>query len=56
MAAPAPSVSTRAKTPSKVVVPSVANMTMIARLRPTSPTRLAMNAFFAAVAALLRSK
>ena len=39
-------------TPSKLVVPRVANMSMIARLSPTSPTRLAMNAFLAAVAAL----
>ena len=39
------------KTPSKETVPKVTNMSMIARLRPTSPTRLMMNAFLAAAAA-----
>ncbi len=32
-------------------MPSAANITMIASDSPTSPTRLAMNAFLAAVAA-----
>ena len=32
-------------------VPKVANITKMASDRPTSPTRLTMNAFFAAVAA-----
>src|SRR2546430_469652 len=34
------------------VLPKVANISMIAMDRPTSPTRLTMNAFFAAVAAV----
>jgi len=38
-------------TPTKLVVPSAVNITMIASERPTSPTRLAMKAFFPAVAA-----
>ncbi len=42
---PAPS------TPLKVTLPKVANISMMARDRPASPTRLAMNAFLAAVAA-----
>ena len=51
VAVPAASRSAEPSTPSKVVVPSAANMTKIAMSRPTSPTRLAMNAFLAAVAA-----
>ena len=35
----------RAKTPSNVTDPKVTNMSMIATDRPTSPTRLTMNAF-----------
>ena len=37
-------------TPSKVTEPNCTNAIMTARDRPTSPTRLATNAFFAAVA------
>ncbi len=40
------------RTASKEVRPNVANISMIAIDRPTSPTRLTTNAFFAAVAAL----
>ena len=40
------------KTPTKLTVPNSANISMIASDRPASPTRLAMNAFFAAVAAV----
>ena len=40
-----------ASTPVKLVVPNCWNISMIASDRPTSPTRLAMNAFFAATAA-----
>jgi hypothetical protein len=39
------------KTPVKVIVPKVAKISMMASDRPASPTRLAMKAFFAAVAA-----
>ncbi len=42
---------TAPKTPSKLTEPNCANISMIASDRPTSPTRLAMNAFFAATAA-----
>ena len=38
-------------TSSKLTEPKVTNMSMIARLRPTSPTRLITKAFFAAAAA-----
>src|SRR6266516_5589516 len=38
-------------TPANDVVPRVANISMMASDRPASPTRLTMNAFFAAVAA-----
>ena len=44
--APAPN------TPVKLTVPKVANISMIASDSPTSPTRLTMNAFLAAVAAV----
>ncbi len=40
-----------ASTPSKEKVPRVANIIMIAMLRPRSPTRLTTKAFLAAVAA-----
>ena len=40
-----------ALTPSNVNVPRVANIIMIARLSPKSPTRLTTKAFFEAVAA-----
>ena len=39
------------KTPLKLTEPNVANISMMASDRPASPTRLAMKAFFAAVAA-----
>ena len=39
-------------TPVKLNVPNSANISMIARDRPASPTRLAMNAFLAATAAV----
>jgi hypothetical protein len=44
-----------ANTPVNEVVPKYANMIMIAMESPTSPTRLAMKAFLAAVAATGRS-
>ena len=40
------------KTSEKVTEPKGTNISMIARLRPTSPTRLMTNAFFAAAAAV----
>src|SRR5271166_1691080 len=43
---------TAPKTPVKVTEPNCANISMIATDRPTSPTRFAMKAFFAAVAAV----
>src|SRR5271166_6143376 len=42
---------TALKTPVNVTVPNWANISMMAIDSPTSPTRLAMNAFFAATAA-----
>ena len=42
---------TAPNTPANVTVPNWANISMMARDRPASPTRLAMKAFFAAVAA-----
>lgn len=41
-----------ARTGPNAKVPKVVNISMIAMERPTSPTRLTRNAFFAAVAAL----
>ena len=43
---------TAPNTPVKVTEPNWKNISMIATDRPTSPTRLAMNAFLAAVAAV----
>ena len=40
------------KTSWKVIDPKVTKMSMMASERPTSPTRLITNAFFAAAAAL----
>ena len=48
---PWPASPTAPKTPVKLTEPNVANISMIASDRPASPTRLAINAFFAAVAA-----
>ena len=48
---PGPARCARANTPLKVTVPNVLNISMIASENPASPTRLAMKAFFAAVAA-----
>ncbi len=39
-------------TPVNVTVPNVVNISMMARDSPASPTRLAMNAFLAATAAV----
>src|SRR6516162_8436324 len=50
-ATPLPPDLTEENTPVKVNVPNSANISMIASDRPASPTRLTMNAFFAATAA-----
>jgi hypothetical protein len=49
---PSPASPALESTGAKAKVPKVVNISMIAMDRPTSPTRLTMNAFFAAVAAL----
>ena len=48
---PAPDLA-ESNTPGKLNVPNSENISMIASDRPASPTRLAMNAFFAATAAV----
>jgi hypothetical protein len=50
-ATPLPPERADANTPVKLNVPNSANISMIASDRPASPTRFAMNAFFAAAAA-----
>ncbi|CAB4761071.1 unannotated protein [freshwater metagenome] len=54
MAVSVPSLTSLAwpNTSSKVTEPKVTKITMMAMLRPTSPTRLMMNAFLAAAAAV----
>src|SRR3984885_12975398 len=49
---PVPPDLAEANPPGKLNVPNSANISMIARDSPTSPTRLAMNAFLAATAAV----
>ena len=51
-ATPVPPDFVEANTPVKLNVPNSANISMIARDSPTSPTRFAMNAFLAATAAV----
>ena len=50
-ATPLPPDLAEENTPVKLNVPNSANISMIASDRPASPTRFAMNAFFAATAA-----
>ena len=49
---PSPSRGAAEKTPANEIEPMVANMTISAMARPTSPTRFTTNAFLAAVAAV----
>ena len=48
---PSPAVGDASNTPANEMVPKLANITIIAMARPTSPTRLTTKAFLAAVAA-----
>ena len=52
MVTPVPPDLAESNTPVKLNVPNSENISMIASDRPASPTRLAMNAFFAATAAV----
>ena len=52
MVTPVPPDFAESNTPVKLNVPNSENISMIASDRPASPTRLAMNAFFAATAAV----